>query len=336
MNLAIVPRIIFAMLLITVMSCFALAQEKRGTLAGHAIGLSGEELSKAPIEAKNVDSGQVFKTSSSVNGSYLIADLPEGKYEISSPVAGFERKQADVRTGETTRVDIHFTEINNTLGTLGDNDVTVRLANYNRPAPPAGPMPRAAERKPDFSGYWQLVRTEMDKPEMLAWAAALAKYRVDTQMKDSPSGHCLPNGVSRMDQLVQTEKYLVVLMEAPQSHRLIFLDGRDHPKDPDPTWFGHSIGKWEGDTLIVDRVGFNEGSWLNAPQGLPHTDLLHVVEQYRRSDLGHLDVETTIEDQGAYVKPWKIRTSYELQPNQEVNEFVCNENNQRLDDVPRQ
>jgi Carboxypeptidase regulatory-like domain len=91
MKLAIVPLIIFAMALITLI---AVAQETSGTLAGQVLGLSGEELSKAPIEAKNVDSGQVFKTSSSVNGSYLIADLPAGKYEISSPVAGFERKQA--------------------------------------------------------------------------------------------------------------------------------------------------------------------------------------------------------------------------------------------------
>jgi len=336
MKLAIAPLIIFAMALIAARSSFAAAQEKTGTLAGQVLGLSGEQLPKAPIEAKNVDSGQVFKTSSSVNGSYFIEEVPEGKYEVSSPIAGFERKQADIRAWETTRVDIQFTEIGNTLGTLGDNDVTVRLANYNRPPPPAGPTPRTAEKKPDFSGYWQLVRTNMDKPEMLAWAEALAKYRVDTDVADSPSGHCLPNGVSRLDQLVQTERYLVVLMEAPQSHRLIFLDGRDHPKDPDPTWFGHSIGKWDGDTLVVDRVGFNEGSWLNTPQGLPHTDLLHVVEQYRRSDLGHLEVEATIEDHGAYVKPWKIKTSYVLQLNQEASEYVCNENNQRLPDAPRQ
>jgi Carboxypeptidase regulatory-like domain len=305
----------------------ASAQVRQGTIAGQVIGLSGEEVSRAPIEAKSMDSGRIFRTSSSGNGSYSIQDVPPGKYEVSSPVAGFERKEIEVRAGETARLDIHFIEIGNTLGTIGDADLGTRLATYNRPPPPAGPPPRTPEGQPDFSGYWQLIRTDPVKPEMLPWAEALAKYRVDAAIKDSPSARCLPNGVSRIDQLIQTPKYLVVLMEAPQSHRLIFLDGRDHPKEPDPTWFGHSVGKWNGDTLVVDRIGFNEGSWLDAPQGLPHTDLLHVVERYRRPDLGHLEVETTIDDPGAYVRPWTRKGAYELRLNQEVNEYVCNENN---------
>ena len=305
----------------------AVAQNRPGSIAGEVIGLIGEAVPKAPIEARSMESGRIFQTSSLPNGSYTIPELPAGKYELSSPIAGFERKQTEVHDGETTRVDIHFIEPGNTLGTIGDADLAARIANYNRPPAPPGPTPRTADGKPDFSGYWQLVRTDPVRPEMIAWAEALAKYRVDTDIKYSPSGHCLPNGVTRIDQLIQTQKYLVVLMEAPQSHRLIFLDGRDHPKEPDPTWFGHSVGKWEEDTLVVDRVGFNEGSWLEAPTGLPHTDLLHVVERYRRPDLGHLEVETTFDDPGAYVKPWTRKVAYELQLNQEVNEYVCNENN---------
>src|SRR5215471_13156601 len=233
----------------------AVAQDSRGTITGHVLGLSGETVSRAPIEAKNMSSGQLFKTTSSSNGSYSIPDLPAGKYELSSPVAGFERKQADVTAGVTIQVDVRFIEVGVTLGTIGDGeDLNVRLANYNRPGPPAGPAPRTLDGKPDFSGNWKSVRTDPTKPEMFSWAEALAKYRVDTNQKDSPGARCLPSGVSRLDQLIQTQKYLVVLMEAPQSHRLIFLDGRGHPKEPDPTWFGHSVGKWEGDTLVVDRI----------------------------------------------------------------------------------
>jgi hypothetical protein len=300
-------------------------QDRHGTIAGQVIGLSGEEVYRAPIEAKNVQSGQIFKTASSVNGSYSFPELPIAKYELSSPVAGFERKEIEVQTGETARADIHFIELGITLGTIGDADLTSRIANYNRPAPPVGQTPRTPDGKPDFSGYWLSVRTDPGNPEMLAWAEALAKYRLAIDLKDTPTARCLPGRVYRLDQLIQTQKYLVVLMEGPNSHRLIFLDGRDHPKNPDPTWWGHSVGKWEGDTLSVDRIGFNEGSWLDT-RGLPHTDLLHMVERYRRPDLGHLEVETTIDDLGAYVGSWTLKTSYELRPNQEVSENVCENN----------
>jgi len=165
---------------------------------------------------------------------------------------------------------------------------------------------------------------------MLPWADALAKYRVENEVEAIPPGsRCLPEDILRINHLIQTREYLLVLMEFnSQSHRLVFLDGREHPKEPDPTWYGHAVGKWEKDTLIVDRVGFNEGSWLGpGSQGLPHTDMLHLIERYSRPDMGHLEVETIVEDRGAYVKPWTRKTSYELQPNEEVHEYVCNENN---------
>ncbi len=101
-----------------------------------------------------------------------------------------------------------------------------------------------------------------------------------------------------------------------------------NPDYEDPTWFLHAIGQWEKDTLVVDRVGFNEGSWLGAgAQGLPHTDMLHLIERYRRPDLGHLEIETSVKDPGAYGKSWTRKTAYELRPKEEVHEYVCNENN---------
>ena len=287
-------------------SRIVVSQQNSGGVAGQVIGLSGEELSEAPIQAKSVESGQTFKTSSSVNGSYAFTNLPPGKYEISSPVAGFERLSVDIRAAETIRIDIHFVEMTTTLGTVGDGDAVSRIVTYNRPAPPAGSTPRTADGKPDFP---------------------LQKYRADNLMKDSPGARCLPDGVTVVSQLIQTPIYLVVLMElSPQSHRFVFLDGRDHPKDLGPTWYGHAIGKWDGDTLVVDRVGFNEGTYIQ-PQGIPHTDMLHITERFRRPDLGHLEVEMTFEDAGAYVRPWTRKVAYELQPDHEVDEYVCDENN---------
>jgi hypothetical protein len=308
--------------------------QRPGALTGKVFGLSGEEIFKAPIEAKNIDSGQTFNTASVASGVYSLAELPAGKYEVSSPVFGFERKEVEVRPGETTKADLRYIELGNVLGTIGDGDLGTLLTLYNRPAPPVGPTPRTPDGKPDLSGYWLRVSFDPPQPDMQPWAAALTKYRVDTEKKYLPSSRCLITGIAPVDHmLIHTPRYLVVLTASAQSHRLIFLDGREHPKNPDPAWLGHAIGKWEGDTLLVDRIGFNEGSWYD-PSGIPHTNMLHLVERYRRSDLGHMEIETTIEDPGAYVRPWTRKVLFELKPNQEVAEYLCNENNVEASSPP--
>ncbi len=109
------------------------------------------------------------------------------------------------------------------------------------------------------------------------------------------------------------------------SHRQVFLDGRTHPKDPNPSWMGHSIGHWDGDTLVVDTVGFNDRSWLDA-QGHPHTEQLHVIERMRRADLGDLEIEFTIEDPATYAKPWIIKRGADLDPDDDVGEYACENN----------
>ena len=108
--------------------------------------------------------------------------------------------------------------------------------------------------------------------------------------------------------------------------RQIYLDGREHPAEPDPAWYGHAIGRWEGDTLVIDRANFHESVWLDQ-DGHPHTDKLRVIERYRRPDLGHLETEVTVEDPGILAKPWTFKRTSDLAANQEIREFVCNENN---------
>jgi hypothetical protein len=110
-----------------------------------------------------------------------------------------------------------------------------------------------------------------------------------------------------------------------QLPRQIFLDGRSHPSDPNPTWLGHSVGRWEGDTLVVDSIGFNDKTWLDL-NGHPHTEMLHLVEWYRRPDLGHLELELRVEDSGALKKPWIIKRTYNLDPKEDIMEAVCMEN----------
>ncbi|MEP6961353.1 MAG: hypothetical protein ABI995_04705, partial [Acidobacteriota bacterium] len=163
------------------------------------------------------------------------------------------------------------------------------------------------------------------------WAAALQKQRLEYSSKDDPRAHCLPSGVVRTNALdlakfLQLQNELVILTEgSPPGFRQIFLDGRSHPADPEPTWMGHSIGKWDGDTLVMDTVGFNDKGWLDVT-GKPQTEKLHVTERMRRTGLGTIEVEITVDDPGAYAHPWKLRRLLKLAQGEELHEYVCNEN----------
>ncbi len=104
------------------------------------------------------------------------------------------------------------------------------------------------------------------------------------------------------------------------------MDGREHPKDPNPTWYGHSVGRWEGDTLVIDTVGFNDKFWFDF-RGHPHTEQLHTVERYTRKDFGTLVNEVTIDDAGAYSRPFTLKFNATLMPKGEILEYICQENN---------
>src|SRR5262244_2930190 len=198
---------------------------------------------------------------------------------------------------------------------------------------PIGPAPRTPDGKPDLSGVWDpgFSFANLGQVPLQPWADALYKERRANLSKDDPEGHCLPAGVPRISpfpqKFVQTLTLIVVLDEGNvHSYRQFFLDGRGHPKDLEPLWMGDSIAHWDGDVLVVDTIGFNDKTWLNG-QGVPHSDQLHVIERYTRPDLGHLNVEITLEDSKAFTKPHMFTRTYTLLPNWEIHEYVCNEFN---------
>jgi len=124
--------------------------------------------------------------------------------------------------------------------------------------------------------------------------------------------------------------HIFILQEGNiHSYRQIFMDGRQHPKELDPTWWGHSIGHYEGDTLVIDTVGFNDKAWFDN-KGHPHTEQLHTIERWTRIDEGHMTVEVTMDDPGAYTKPWTVKFQARLTglPGDELMEYICQENNQ--------
>jgi hypothetical protein len=150
------------------------------------------------------------------------------------------------------------------------------------------------------------------------------------------TGHCLPFGLMRSMnvggypiQIVQYGKYLALLFEQSNWFHVVAL-GRDHPKNLEPTWFGDSIGKWDGDTLVIDTIGFNGKTRLDT-RGHPHSDQMHLIERLRLTDPDHMSYEVTVDDPKTYAKPWKnARTFWRLKPGEELIEYSCEENNRDL------
>jgi hypothetical protein len=167
------------------------------------------------------------------------------------------------------------------------------------------------------------------------WAEKVYHEHKDNISKDDPEARCLPPGVPRMSttpypfRIVQTPKLTVIVYEGgAHVWRQIFTDGRPHDPDPNPSWLGESIGHWEGDVFVVDTTGMNGKTWIDEA-GLPTTEKLHVIEKFHRIDLGHMDIEHTVDDPGAYTKPWMF-TTHPTMLKGELLEYICQENNRDL------
>ena len=206
----------------------------------------------------------------------------------------------------------------------------------------SAPAPRTADGKPDLTGMWQAGRAgaagqygydynvaqNLPADGLTPWAQAVRKQRVQDFRKDSPLAHCMPVSVSFLNfrglsKVVQTPGLIVILHESPNSpHRIIFTDGRELPKDPNPTWLGYSVGHWEWDTLVVNSVGFNDQGWLDVG-GNPQTESLRLTERFRRTDFGRLQLEMTFEDPKTFTKPFTLRMDKNYVADTEIMEDVC-------------
>ena len=306
-------------------------QGASGTISGAILDPLGAPFPGAAVTAKG---SATYQATSGAKGEYTLTGLAPGMYEVTVAVRGqqmFARPGVTVEAAHAARVDVRL-EDRGQLSAIGD-DFLAAAALDRRPVP-TGPTPRALDGKPDLSGVWTPTRlVDAGKPDALPWAEAIFKQRMENNGKDIPTARCLPWGpvmdVPTAFKFVQSPSVIVILIEDVFSYRQISLDGRDHSKDADPTWMGYSIGKWEGDTLVVDTAGFNDKSW--SPMFRPHTDKFHMIERFRRPDLGHLEIEITIDDPGAYVKPWTIKRVSNLLPGDEIGEYICAENNQDVD-----
>ena len=184
-----------------------------------------------------------------------------------------------------------------------------------------------------FSKYAISILADFNQEEapIRPEAAQIVQRRIETFGSGNPTAQCQPGGVPFggllpfANKFIQTPGVLVILQEADGALRQIFTDGRKHTADPQPSWMGYSVGKWEGDSLVVDTVGFNDKGWLDG-LGHPRSEALRVQERYRRRDFGHMDVQVTFDDPKMYTKPFSIKYTLALVPDSEVGEYVCTEN----------
>jgi hypothetical protein len=236
-----------------------------------------------------------------------------------------------------------------------------RYPYANAPRTPDGkldltaPAQRTTDGKPDLSGVWMSQASgpnEPGRPPRAAfgntgigfkddlpfqpWARELQKKRSAEFSKDNPDGLCLPESTMQLHldpqpfRIVQTPGAIFIFYETNYGVRTIYTDGRPLPPqgEPQPYWYGYSVGRWEGDTLVVQTNNYRDGGWLDA-RGSPVTDALRVTERIRRVNYGQIDVELTVDDPKAYTQPFTVRIDERLLPDgSDLIEFICNENQQ--------
>lgn len=224
----------------------------------------------------------------------------------------------------------------------------------------ARPIPRAGDGKPDLSGIWitgalQLLIGEEEASAIRRADAAAGRqppprpepppYKPEAEAKrqaylarrgiDDPMARCFLSGVPRITtrplpfQIVQMPGQVILLYEAHHAFRIVPTDGRPHPDDIEPSFLGDSVGRWDGNTLVVDVIGFNEKTWL-AGVGTIHSDKLHVTERYTRDSYETIRYEVTMEDSVVFTKPWHQVEIFRLRPNERLREYECIENNEDL------
>lgn len=304
------------------------------SITGIVTGPAGETYSTVFLILTNAATGASRSARGGARGSYAFSGLASGSYNLTVMVPGmktFLKSAIAVTAGQTQNIDVRL-EYGPSLGTAGEDPEAIAAEFINRPPPPSGPAPRGLDGRPDFSGVWVGGPASLPKLDMLPWASALAAERISNNAKDLPMTYCLPSGPVPLlwpgwFEIIQTPRRLLTLLEADTpGFREAYLDGRTHPNDFGPGWLGHSIGAWEGDTLVIDTVGFHDRGWLDF-EGHPHTDRLHVTQRLRRPTLGQLEIQIVIDDSGAYRQPVKTTKTAALAPEESIREYICNENN---------
>jgi hypothetical protein len=279
------------------------AQASLGKITGQLLDPNGGPITNANtyILAKNTTTGMEYKAElGTKSNTYEMVNLPAGTYDLSIPMAccmyrTFSQKSVTLAAGQNLRLELHL-DWGINLGTVGDDPVMLNNDMRLKAKNTEGPTPRMSDGKPDLSGMWVPVADPRPAPQfaLKPWAAELQKKLLEnSSYRQGPAAYCLPQSAVQITlpfpyKLIQTPTLLIHITEfLTPGYRQIFMDGRGHPKDWNPAWMGHSIGKWEGDTLVIETTGYNE---MAAGAGV-HTENLKLIERITRPDKGHLDID---------------------------------------------
>ena len=330
--------ILFLVLLLSATSAHAQTKPAAGAVPA---GFEGSAYSKARDIPARIISFTAEPASIQPGQSFSLVwhtENPTGVTIDPEPGRVMPRGSRQMTPGATTTYTLTVRGPNNQLLT---KSITVNVAGTT-PRPAGAPdarknVPKTADGKPDLSGVYSAT---FAGPGAGARGGAAAgpvlkagaeKFKIVRGPDDAgATANCMPLvppqswGVPYQFQILQGANYVAIFHEYPGTFRIIPTDGTPHQADPDPSWLGDSVGHWEGDTLIVDTIGFNEKTEL---QGYRHTESLHMVEKFRRPDLDTIQYEVTIEDPNVFEKPWVITRTFSLRPDlKRIDEFICENN----------
>jgi len=323
-------RGVFSVVLVTTL---VFAQDHDSRLTGQVTGPFDGLVADAPLRAMHLASGDSWQSRTDTDGHYEFVNLPAGEYrlQVRIPTSEYQPYQSDpfvLQNGAVRTIDIQL-EQGRQLNTIGDDPGIATAQILAEQDVPDLPRPQTTGARPDLTGMWMYgVDPFPPAPVFTDWAAKLVDERTKNFKAGSPRFRCLPTSLPipthtppTFGKFVHTEDLIVILYEGILGYRQVFMDGRGHPEDFDPSWLGHSIGWWEEDVLVVDTVGFNDRGWTGATH--PRSEDFHVIERYKRSSYGDMELELTIEDPAVYKVPWVRQKPIYLAPNEELFEFVC-------------
>jgi hypothetical protein len=325
----------FVMALLLSYTC---AVAMAGTITGLVSGKDEIALAHAPILIVNTATGDGIRRYTSNNGRFSVEDMDAGEYSISvaMPCCSYLPYISNVVVlAENDTIDNSIQmELAGDLIALADDPGALAAELLQRRVILDEPVP-ILDGKPDLSGVWLLADDPFpEDPVPYPWAAKVAESRNPDDLQQDLFARCLPGelpipgaAIPMITKFMHKNELLVMLFEGPPGFRQIFVDGREFPKDPNPTWLGYSVGRWEGSTLLIETIGFDT---RGRSGDYPRSEQMRLEERYTRTEYGYMELQMTIDDPGVFERPWVRSLHLDLVPQEELIEFVC-ENNKWID-----
>ncbi len=305
-----------------------------GSVSGKVLDPAGHPVYHAPVRV--IDSAGTVdeRRFTDREGGFAVTDLPSGTYvvEVAMPCCAFEAYASapvELDASQSLAKPIVLTRTDFLIA-LADDPGSLASELLERRQLPEDPVGHV-DGHPDLNGVWLLEDDPFPaEPQPSAWAEEVAAARDPDDLAQDLFARCLPGelpvpgaSIPMVTRFVHTPELVVMLFEGPPGFRQVFLDGRSHPEFPNPAWLGHSIGHWEGDTLVVETIGFDTRGQSG---DYPRSESMRLVERYTRTDIGYMDLELTIIDPPVFAAPWTRNLHLDLVPQEGLIEFVCENN----------